>query len=88
MGVRRCEKCISSAGFLREKFIVGVQRCGKPTSSVGFHVKSILGRNLLCEFGVVKTYIFCRFSGENVFRKKFIVGVRHCENLHLLQVFR
>ena len=67
MEVWRREKSTSSAGFLRKKFIVGVQRCGKLTSSVGFHVKSILGRNLLCEFGVVKTYIFCRFSGEKMF---------------------
>ena len=30
-------------------------------------MKSVLGRNLLWGFGVVKTYIFCRFSGEKVF---------------------
>ena len=36
----------------------------------------------------METLIFCRFSGEMCFRKKFIVGVRRCGNLYLLKVFR
>ena len=34
--------------------MMGVRRCEKSTSSAGFQVKSVLGRNLLWEFGVVK----------------------------------
>ena len=33
---------------------MGACGCEKSTSSVGFQVKSVIGRNLLWEFGVVK----------------------------------